>query len=660
MVLQPGCDRADLETPSITPAEAMIARAQDAPAAPAVGQTPAGPALGAAIGRRLELAAAQAPGFTRFDLERVFGSNDLVGIDYLARGLQAARPVARLILRGEEAGYATGFLVAPQLLLTNRHVLGSADQAGSAIAEFGYELLPDGRPAATEAFRLRPDLAFVTGDPADDFMDFALVAVEPASLAGRPLADWGFLRLDDRPGKITEGEWVTIIQHPSGAHKQVALRENRLIRKLTERPVLEYHSDTAPGSSGSPCFNDQWQVVALHSRGVWKTDDAGNVKLRVGGAVPKEQLQRMPGLRDSDIDWESNLGVRTSRIVAALRVAADRPPLLDAMLTDIDRGGPAIAMPAVPATAPAPPAVDKRAEEAARRRPRPAAPPARGTGYDPDFLRGHSVPLPSLGDAARRFGEAAINRETGKPELPYTHFSVVLSAARRLAFFTAVNIDGRKSIPLERGRDKWAYDDRLPEDAQAGDWLYKEEGGNFFDRGHLVRRLDPCWGDAGTVGRANDDTFHWTNCAPQHWSFNQGATLWNGLENYILGNADEDDLLVTVFNGPVFRSDDYVHRGVGIPREYWKVVAVRTREGGLAASAYSISQARLVANIDFEEYPVGQFRTFQRPIARIERLTGLDFGDALRDADVLGAAGMPEESAREGFELARLEDVRRG
>ncbi len=55
-----------------------------------------------------------------------------------------------------------------------------------------------------------------------------------------------------------------------------------------------------------------------------------------------------------------------------------------------------------------------------------------------------------------------------------------------------MNIDGRKSVPLERGRDRWSYDPRLPEDEQAGDWLYKEEGGNFFDRGHLVRRLDPC------------------------------------------------------------------------------------------------------------------------------------------------------------------------
>ncbi len=162
--------------------------------------------------------------------------------------------------------------------------------------------------------------------------------------------------------------------------------------------------------------------------------------------------------------------------------------------------------------------------------------------------------------------------------------------------------------------------------------------------------------------RANDDTFHWTNCSPQHWSFNQGQHLWQGLENYILTNTDTDNLLVSVFNGPVFRSDDYVHRGVGIPREYFKVVAVVKRDGSLAASGYTVSQAALVANIDFEDYPVGRFRTFQRPIARIEQMTGLDFGPALGAADALAARPLrPEESAvaeAEALEITRLGDIR--
>jgi len=497
-------------------------------------------------------------------------------------------------------------------------------------------------------FRLCPDQCFAAGDPADDDMDFALVAVEPVSAGGDRLADWGWLRLDERRGKITLGEWITIIQHPSGAHKQVALRENKLKAKGETRPVLEYFSDTAPGSSGSPCFNDQWQVVALHSRGVWRLDEQGRVKLRLGGAIERDKLDSTPGLRDTDIDWECNLGVRTSRIVEALTAENKaRPnPLLDAMLRDVAQGGAAVALaPVEMAHAPVTP------EEAARRR-RPARPPVRafGAGYTVDFLAGHSIPLPGLTPQALRFGPAAINRQTGGTELTYTHFSVCQCVGRRLAFYTAVNIDGRASVPLERGRDSWDYDPRLSEDEQAGDWLYQEKQ-NFFDRGHLVRRLDPCWGDPATVQQANDETFHWTNCSPQHWSFNQGQTLWQGLENYILNNAGEDRLQVSVFNGPIFRPDDLTHRDVQIPRDYWKVVAVCRPDGSLATSGYSVSQARLVETIDFEELPVGRFRTFQRPIAQIGRLTGLDFGAAVLAADVL--ADGPDG----GHELLRLRDV---
>jgi hypothetical protein len=47
---------------------------------------------------------------------------------------------------------------------------------------------------------------------------------------------------------------VSIIQHPSGERKQLALRENQLIDVLED--FLHYRTDTAPGSSGSPVFND--------------------------------------------------------------------------------------------------------------------------------------------------------------------------------------------------------------------------------------------------------------------------------------------------------------------------------------------------------------------------------------------------------------------
>ncbi|MGL1418995.1 DNA/RNA non-specific endonuclease, partial [Vibrio parahaemolyticus] len=59
----------------------------------------------------------------------------------------------------------------------------------------------------------------------------------------------------------------------------------------------------------------------------------------------------------------------------------------------------------------------------------------------------------------------------------------------------------------------------------------------YFDRGHLTRRSDPSWGTPEEAERANADTFHFTNCSPQHFRFNQSATYWQGLERYVLENG---------------------------------------------------------------------------------------------------------------------------
>ncbi len=92
----------------------------------------------------------------------------------------------------------------------------------------------------------------------------------------------------------------------------------------------------------------------------------------------------------------------------------------------------------------------------------------------------------------------------------------------------------------------------------------------MFDRGHLVRRLDPCWGDDGEVTNANEDTFHFTNCSPQHKDLNQKT--WLELENYVLNRATDNNFLVTVFTGPVLSPVDGYYDGVQIPSEFWKVV----------------------------------------------------------------------------------------
>jgi endonuclease G len=247
-------------------------------------------------------------------------------------------------------------------------------------------------------------------------------------------------------------------------------------------------------------------------------------------------------------------------------------------------------------------------------------------GYDVDFL-GTPVLLPALSAAQR--AAAAVNRmaaPTADPTvLTYHHFSVVMNRRRRLAYYTAVNIDGSISRGLDRDHDKWFFDPRIERDDQVGEPLYTN---NDFDRGHLVRRLDPAWGqDEQTARVANDDTFHFTNCSPQHKRFNQSEALWAGLENFILNDARASRRRVTVFNGPVMAADDPVYRQTQIPLAFWKVLVFAKPDGPLSATAYLISQKQLVDDVIAREAFVPE--TFQVPVSTVIELTGLDFSELL-------------------------------
>lgn len=245
-------------------------------------------------------------------------------------------------------------------------------------------------------------------------------------------------------------------------------------------------------------------------------------------------------------------------------------------------------------------------------------------GYSEKFLGSGAslhVPLPELSpsqldDAV--YVEGAHGRGLSRYVLDYTHFSVVMCKSRRLAYFTAVNIDGTQEVLLRRQRTSWVFDARIPERFQAGNDLYRH---NDADRGHLVRRLDPVWGSNEIARQADADSFHYTNAAPQHKNLNQRT--WLSLEDHLLSNAGERDLKINVFTGPVFRECDVEYRGVQIPEEFWKVVSMVGPNGDLHATAYLLSQREL---IDDFEFVFGPFRTFQTSVRNIEKKTGLNFG----------------------------------
>ena len=241
-------------------------------------------------------------------LERVLGTNDLVGRAFIDLCLEKGRTVGRIwmgVTEGRPRGYATGFLISPRLLMTNHHVLGDPMIARTSLVEMNYEIGSAGAEP-TQAFSLDVDSFFA----ADEHLDYAVVAVHGTSSNGAPLAPYGWNRLIEEEGKTIVSQWVNIIQHPNAEPKQYGLRENQVVDVLPE--FLHYKTDTAPGSSGSPVFNDRWEVVALHHSGIWRKNDAGQV-MAVDGRVWR------PEMGDSKIDWIANEGVRVSKILAHIR-----------------------------------------------------------------------------------------------------------------------------------------------------------------------------------------------------------------------------------------------------------------------------------------------------------------------------------------------------
>ena len=108
--------------------------------------------------------------------ERIIGNSDLMGIEFLERGIAVGRFVGRVNIRnnsGQTVGYGTGFMVSPRLLLTNNHVFDSFQSAKPSLIEFDYQLDRRGNLLPVVSFRLQPEVFFLTNPT----LDYTLVAV---------------------------------------------------------------------------------------------------------------------------------------------------------------------------------------------------------------------------------------------------------------------------------------------------------------------------------------------------------------------------------------------------------------------------------------------------------------------------------------------------
>lgn len=619
-------------------------------------------------------------------------SIDYLPTSFLALGTRRSRAVA-IVRSGTGSALATGFLISPALFITNNHVLETATDAAAALIEFNFETTEDGTPLIGSRFALAPQ-RFWLSSPIDQ-LDFAIVAVGERLAGPDDITSFGYLSLSDRPDKHALGMTVNIIEHPQGRRKQVVVRENRLLARGEgggAEHCLHYAADTEEGSSGSPVANDNWEVVALHHWGVPHLDtvslDGVAIPMTVNEGIRASAIvaQLRRDLASLAAPAQALLGAALATGDAALPTAVPISPLAPGNPPPgahvLHLGGESLQPIATGSTMSAENAENTEtrqvvlvpleisvrvarqadtqhlsASQSALVLPSASETLPRGlqyaermrldrnyknrNGYNPHFIDGLAIALPDL--VQTRSGEIAPlkNGVPGNPALlEYENFSIMICAPRRMAFVSAVNIDAAHYIDIDRDTgapkvgpegDSWYDDDRMDPRYYIGQDFYGVWS-TYFDRGHLTRRSDPTWGTPEQAARANADTFHRTNCTPQHFRFNESIKFWQGLERYILEfGVLKINAKVTVLTGPVLDDDNVAPcDGINVPLLFWKVVLRVGPDQQPQASAFVVSQEKLLKEARVALKPpaddiVPVVETFRIGVAKLASLTGLDF-----------------------------------
>lgn len=173
---------------------------------------------------------------------------------FLKTGVDRGTSVCRIELENRQA-IGTGVLVKQDLLLTNYHVYESADLDASRLnCVFGAMT---GLEKNEQIFKLA-DEPIIHFSYTDEF-DYVLLRVEPRILQVSSIHPVSY-----ETNSPLKGSSIHIVQHPDGETMKVAFGTNGVTGVYEDDGLVQYISKTSNGSSGSPCFNDQWQLVALH------------------------------------------------------------------------------------------------------------------------------------------------------------------------------------------------------------------------------------------------------------------------------------------------------------------------------------------------------------------------------------------------------------
>lgn len=211
----------------------------------------------------------------------------------------------------------TGFMVAKNILLTNHHVLNSSNVASRALIDFGFEVpISDLATGALEpkgpsarCYKLDPSKLFITSPVANGGLDYTFVWIEDEAepaVGSIPMARSAF--------SVAEGERAFIVHHPEGRGRRISLDENDVLRITTG--VVRYSTDTMPGSSGSPVFDRQGRLIALHHA---STSDTAKLPAGTVTGVLNEGIKIAAIVADLEARTTLAEGAMAKRVLQAVR-----------------------------------------------------------------------------------------------------------------------------------------------------------------------------------------------------------------------------------------------------------------------------------------------------------------------------------------------------
>jgi V8-like Glu-specific endopeptidase len=183
-------------------------------------------------------------------------------VNFLKQAIEYSSSVCKVEIPSQNIT-ATGVLIAKKLVITNYHVLYPQNQPDihinpqqDILLRFGYL---DDNSSKGKVFKLDQENPILSSSSTETF-DYVLLQVEESILQTKDIK----LAKCNGNNILVKGQGINILQHPKGETLKVCFSKDGITAVNEEKGLVQYVSRTDGGSSGSPCFDKDWNLVALH------------------------------------------------------------------------------------------------------------------------------------------------------------------------------------------------------------------------------------------------------------------------------------------------------------------------------------------------------------------------------------------------------------